>query len=83
MLGQRGLINLGEENLESVLVENARAVVILDDLHGCLALAEAGDSDVLYVLLIGLADGLVELGGVHGEAKLDLVGRELFESSSH
>ena len=83
VLGQGSLIDLGEDRVEGILIENALAVVGLDDLHRSLASAEAGNIDLLDHLLIGLLDALFKLLGLDGKVQLDLIGRQFFESAGH
>ena len=83
MLLQGLLVDLREDGVEGVLIEHALAVVILDHLHRGLALAEAGDVDAALELVVGGLQALLELFGLHHEAELHLVGRELFKSRRH
>ena len=83
VLLQRGAVDVRENNIESVLVEHAGAVIILDDLHRGLAAAEAGDVELLDVLQIRLVDAFIELFTFYDKAQLYLVGRELFKRGSH
>ena len=63
------LIDLGEQLIDGVLKEHLSAVHTLDDLAGGLALAEAGDGDVLAVLQIGLVEAVLK--GILGNRNYD------------
>ena len=56
LLGNGKIIDLGEDLIQAVLVEHVGAVHSLDHLPGSLALAEAGDLDVLAGLHVSLVD---------------------------
>ena len=79
----RFLIDLGEQNIKRFLIEYARAVEALDDLHRGLALAEAGNRKALRVLVVRADERLLELVRGDLKAELYLIGREFLKSSSH
>ena len=76
-------IHLGEDDVQSVVIEHAFAVHGLDQLAGGLALAEAGDVDTAAHLQICLIHGLVELLGRHDDGQLGLVAGKLLIGMAH
>ena len=72
-----------EDQLESLVVEDALAVHILDHLARRLALAEARDIHLAANLDVSLAHRLVELGGVDVKGQLNLIAGNLFNSNAH
>ena len=83
VLLQRGLVDLGKDGVESVLIEHLFAIEVFDDFHRGLALAEAGDLDAALHLILSGLDAFLELFGFDDKAELNLVGRELFKSGGH
>ena len=67
---------LGEDLVDGVFIEDLRAVHPLDELARGLALAEAGDHDILTDLGIGLVQSSLEL--VPGDLDGDLCGAVFF-----
>ena len=61
LLGNGCLVDLGEDLVDGVFIEHLRAVHTLDELARGLALAEAGDHDVLTDLGIRLVQRGLEL----------------------
>ena len=61
LLGNGCLVDLGEDLVDGVLIEHLRAVHALDEFARGLALAEAGDHDVLADLGICLVQRSLEL----------------------
>ena len=61
----------GVRLLDGVLIEHLSAIHSLHHLPGCLALAEAGQGDVLLLPIIDLVDGGVELVGPHLDDQLN------------
>ena len=83
VLLQGDAVDVREDDVKSILVEHAGAIVVLDDLHRGLAAAEAGDIELLDIPLIRLADALVKFLTFYDEAQLYLVGRKFFKRGSH
>jgi len=61
LLDNGSLVNVGEDLVHGVFIEHLRAVHALDELARSLALAEAGDHDVLADLGIRLVQRGLEL----------------------
>ena len=81
------VVGVGIGHVDGVLVE----VLLAHHLHhhgpGGLALAEAGDGELLDVLLIGAVHALLELAALHADLQLvkvgfDLVGPQQFHVTS-
>ena len=60
LVGDGFLVHVGEDLFHRVAVKYSRAVEVLDHLPGGLALAEAGNGDVLAVLQVGLGNAGLE-----------------------
>ena len=58
------------------------AHVVVDDRARRLALAEAGDADLLADGCVRLLDGGVDLGGGYGDGQLDVVAFERLNAGS-
>ena len=76
LLDNGSFVDLGEDLVDSVFIEDLRAVHPLDELARGLALAEAGDHDILTDLGIGLVQSSLEL--VPGDLDGDLCGAVFF-----
>ena len=64
-----GVIAVGGQLVHGVLIEHLAAVHTLDHLPRGLALAEAGDIDILFILQVGLLHGLFKFRRVRSHRK--------------
>ena len=71
LLLHSGLVGIGQDNIDSFLVEHLRAVHLLDDLAGGFAHTEAGYVDLTAHLQIRLVDGGLELLGARLDGQSD------------
>ena len=77
------IVGFGEQDIQSVLIKNALAEHILNQLAGRLALAEAGNVDLSAQLQIRLLQRVFKLRRGRLEADLYFVAAELFYRMFH